>query len=222
MTMKFRTLKASIVAILGLAAAGRFRVVGYKQRGVAAEEIVGQLRTVQVFFTGGKFPKAAGSHLGPVMHDVTIKVDLSAAKAAEGDLVALTDPSSTPAEFAAALSSFREAADMADDSLDELGDIVFQILMDGRNLDLGMGAGNVSPHWIENFDKQGPTARGEYVVMSGSLDLTCRVSEELLGDAGVAADHVLGAVLADVETNMPDSVGADPAPAGIRAGGITP
>ena len=59
--MKFETLEASVVAILGAAAAGRFQVVGYAQRGVAAEEIKNSLRTVQVFFSGGKFPKSAGS-----------------------------------------------------------------------------------------------------------------------------------------------------------------
>lgn len=218
--MRFRTLKASIVAILGAAAAGRFRVVGYKQRGVAAEEIVGQLRTVQVFFTGGKFPKAAGSHLGPVMHDVTIKVDLSAARAAEGDLLALSNPDSTPAEFAAALSSFREAADIADDSLDELGEIVFQILMDGRNLDLGLAPGNVANRWIERIDKGEPSPRGELVVVSGSMDLTCRVAEALLGDAGVPSDPVLGAAFGLIETNMPESTSADAAPASVRGGGI--
>lgn len=217
--MQYRTLKAAVVALLGAAAAGRFRVVGYKPHGMAAEEALGVLRTVQVFYTGGKFPKNAGSHLGPMMHDVTLKIDLAVASATQGDLAALTDPASTAADFAAALTSFQEAAELADTDLDELADIVWQILMDGRNIDLGMGAGNVANRWIDGIDKTGPGPRGEYVAMSGSMDLTCRVSESLLGDPGVAA-AATGAVLTEIETNMPDSVSADTAPAAILDGGI--
>jgi hypothetical protein len=220
--MQFETLEAAVVNILGLAAAGRFQVVGHKQRGVAAEEIKDSLRTVQVFYTGGKFPKSGGSHLGPMTHEVTLKIDLEVATATKGDLAALVDPTSTGPDLMAALASFREGADLANSALNELARTVFQILMDGRNLDLGMGGGNVSPHWIDGIDKTAPSPRGEYVTMGGSMDLVCRVSEVIFGDQGVTADHVLGAVLTEIETNMPDSVGADTASAGIRAGGITP
>jgi hypothetical protein len=218
--MAFRTLKASLVSLLGLAAAGRFRVVGYQPQGSAIEEVKGNLRMVQVYFSGGQIPKSGGGSLGPVAHDVTFKLELTAAKASEGDLAPLMNPASTPAQFAAALASFTSAAELADESMDELLEIVFQILMDGRNLDLGLAPGNVANRWIERIDKGEPSPRGELVVVSGSMDLTCRVAEALLGDAGVPSDPVLGAAFGLIETNMPESTSADAAPASVRGGGI--
>ncbi len=218
--MMFRTLKAAVVTLLGDAAAGRFRVVGYKPRAMAAEEARGVLKTVQVFYTAGRFPKSGGSLMGPMAHDVTLKVDLAVACATVGDLAALTNPDSTPAEYVAALESFQESADAADEQFDELADIVFQILTDGENLDLGLGTGFTSNRWIESIEKTGPSPRGEFVAINGSLDLTCRVDEELLGDSGTPADVRHGAILGELEMNMPDSDSADPAPAPIQAGGI--
>jgi len=218
--MMFRTLKASVVSLLGLAAGGRFRVVGYQPQGAEAEEVKGDLRLVQVFFSGGQIPKSGGGSAGPVAHNVTVKIELTAAKASEGELAPLVNPASTPVEFAAALASFTSAAELAADSMDELIDIVFQILMDGRNIDLGLDPGDVSNRWIERIDKGEPSPRGELVVISGSMDLTCRVSEALLGDAGVPSDPDLGAAYGELELNMPDSDSADAAPAAIRGGGI--
>lgn len=220
MTMSFRTLKASAVALLGAAAAGRFRVVGYKQRATSADEAAGVLRTVQVFYSGGQFPKNAGGSMGPVMHDVTLKVELIAAAAANGDLAALASPDSTAQEFSDALESFQESSEAADIAIDELADIVYQILMDGRNISLGLSTGDVANRWIQSIDKNAPNAKGEYVVMSASMDLTCRVAETLTGDPGVAADAVNGAVLTEIETNMFNSDSADPAPSAVRGGGI--
>lgn len=220
MTMSFRTLKISVVTLLGTAAAGRFQVVGYKQRATSAEENAGALRTVQVFYSGGQFPKNAGGSMGPIMHDVTIKMELVAAAAASGDLAALASPDSSAAEFAAALESFQESSEAADIAIDELADIVYQILMDGRHLNLGLSTGDVANRWIQSIDKNAPSAKGEFVVMSASMDLTCRVAETLAGDPGVAADPDEGAVLTEIETNMVGSDSADPAPNAVRGGGI--
>jgi hypothetical protein len=220
MTMMFRTVAASIVDILGDAAADRFTVVGYKPRALSADEVKDDLRTVQVFYTEGEFPKSSAGSLGPLNHDLTFKIDLSVASASKGDLASLSNPDSTGPQFVAALESFQEASDLANASLDELIDIVFNILMDGRNLDLGLETGYVANRWIKNVTKQGPLPRGEYVVISGSMDLTCGVAEEILGDPGVAADPDLGAVYAELEINMPDSEDPDEAKAAVRGGGI--
>ena len=144
MTMQFRTVKAAVVNILGLAAAGRFRVVGYKPRAMAAEEANDSLRTVQVFYSDGRFPKSGGGSLGPVLHDVTLKIDLAVACAAKGNLSVLENPAATAVQLAAALDTFQESADLADSTMDTLIDVVYQILMDGENLDLGMPKGEVA------------------------------------------------------------------------------
>jgi len=220
MTMAFRTLKDSVISLLGTAAASRFRVVGYKQRATSAEENADALRTVQVFYSGGQFPKNSGGSMGPIAHDVTLKMELIVAAAASGDLAALASPDSSAAEFAAALESFQESAECADIAIDELADIVYQIIMDGRNINLGLTTGDVSNRWIAGIEKNAPNAKGEYVVMSASMDLTCRVSEVLAGDPGVAADPDIGPVDTEIETNMFGSDSADPAPSAVRSGGI--
>jgi hypothetical protein len=220
MTMIFRTLEDSIVTILGDAAAGRFQVVGYKPRAMAAQEANDSLRTVQVFYDAGKFPRSGGSHHGPATHDITFSVMLSVAAASQGDLSVLQNESASAAEYVAALESFQEAAYRANKLWGALVDAVFNILMSPENLDLGQEIGVVSNRWIENFEKGDPGNKGEYVAISGSMDLACRVAEELVGDAGTPADPVLGAVYTEIETNVPDSASADTAPAAVRGGGI--
>lgn len=218
--MQFRELKAAVVNLLGAAAAGRYTVAGYQKRGVAAEEVRDDLRLVQVFYQGGKFPESAGSLAGPAAHDVTLRIEMAAGTGAKGDLSPLADPAATPAQLQAALASFQDASLLADGSFDELADIIYQILMNTRNIDLGRPVGYVANRWISGIDKQAPNARGEFVIVPGSIDLTCRIVEVFDGDAGAPADPTLGAVLTEIETNVPDSADADPAYAALRGGGI--
>jgi len=217
--MNFRTVKAAVVTLLGAAAAGRFTVIGYQTRGQAAAEVKDSSRTVQVFFSRGEFPKSGGGMSGPVRHNLTIRLELLAGAAAKGDLATLNDENATAVQMAAAIAAFQQASDAADESFDELADIVYQIMMDAENYDLGLDPGEVSSRWIGSIDKSEPTPRGEYVVIPGTLEMTCTVSEVLVGDTGQPADPSLGAVLAEVETHTPpDTETADPAQAGIRGG----
>jgi len=220
MTMEFRTVKTAVVNLLGAAAAGRFRVVGYKPRAMAPEEANDTRRTVQVFYASGDFPRSGGGSLGPVLHNCTLKIDLAVACAAKGDLSVLEDETATAVQLAAALDGFQESADLADSTMDALIDAVYQILMDGENVDLGLTAGDVSNRWIARVTKEGPSPRGEFVMMNGEMDLSFRVAEELAGDEGTPADPTLGAVYTEIETSIPDGSSADTAPAALRGGGI--
>lgn len=220
MIMEFRTVKTAVVNLLGSAAAGRYRVVGYKPRAMAPEEANDSLRTVQVFYADGKFPRSGGGSLGPVAHDVTLKIDLAVACAAKGDLSVLENPAATAVQLAAALDTFQESAETADDTMDALIDAIFNILMSGENLDLGIADADISNRWINAINKEEPSPRGEYVMINAAMDLSFRVAEILDGDTGTTADPVLGAVYTDVETNMPDSASADDATAALRGGGI--
>lgn len=219
MTMRFRTVKDAIVALLGAAEAGRFTTIGYHERSQAAEENLDSSRTVEVVYQRGEFPKSGGSLEGPVKHGLTFQLILMASAAAKGDLSTLDNDSATAVELAAAIAALKSATQATDESLDELIDIIYQIIMDARNCDLGLDVGEVVDRWIGGINKEAPSRRGEYVSAAATLEMTCSVSEDLVGATGKSADPTLGAVLAEVETHTPpDTETADPAQAGIRGG----
>ena len=185
--MQFRTLKDNIITILGDAAADRFVTVGFQRQSKSADEIKDSDRTVQLYYSGGDFPRGAAGLTGPTKHIITYRIDLAVSKAAEGDLTVINNPVSTPAQIEAALSAFQEASDLADQSADELIEIVYQILMDARNVDLGFDPGTVANRWLTNIEKDNPLPRGDLVVLTASMRLTCSVSEDVLGDSGTDA-----------------------------------
>ncbi|MCK5127577.1 MAG: hypothetical protein KAR42_15075 [candidate division Zixibacteria bacterium] len=189
--MNFETVKDSIVNnILAPAEAGRFRTVGFQRQSINADEVEDNLRLVQIYFSRGDFSKRAGRNTGPVQHDVTYRVELIVSKAAGGDLATLDNPSSTPSQLATALVGFSESSALADASLDELAGIIYQILMDGLNYDLGVTKYTVSNRWIDNIQKNEPTSRGSLLVLTGSMDLSCRMVEEITGDVGAEVPGV--------------------------------
>ena len=186
MTMNFETVKDSIINnILGPAEAGRFQTIGFQRQSKNADEVLDELRMVQVYFSRGTFSKRGGRNTGPVQHDVVYRVELTVSKATEGDLTTLESSSATPAQLATALTTFSEASALADTSLDELAGIVYQILMDGLNYDLGVTKYTVSNRWIDTLQKDTPNSRGELIVLTGSMDLSCRMAEQISGDVGV-------------------------------------
>lgn len=185
MTMAFRTIKDEIVALLGAAAAGRFRVIGYANDAVDATEIRGSNRSVQVYNASGDFSKKSGGLAGPVQHDVTVRIECMASAVAKVDLLALEDPTSTAGEIAAALAAMQNASALADDAIDELIDIVFQIVMDARNRDIGHSSPTAN-RWISDWRKSAPLPRGEHVTIAAQMDLTYRIDESVDGDPGVS------------------------------------
>ena len=185
--MRFRTVKDSIVNnVLGPAEAGRFVTVGFQRQSTSADEVLDTSRIVQVYFSEGDFGKPQGRRAGPTQHDITYHIELTVSKAAEGDLSIINSPTATQGQISAAILAFQEAADLADQSIDELIDIVYQILMDARSIDLGMVAGEVSNRWVTDIKKNQPVPQGEYVILTASMALTCRVAEDVTGEAGVA------------------------------------
>lgn len=185
MTMNFRVIKDQIVNnILGPAEAGRFQTIGFQRQSTAAEEVLGNLRFVQLFYSSGDFGKSGGRQTGPTQHDITYNVWLTVSAASELDLSVINDESSTPEQVSAALLAEKEACEVADTSLDELIDIVYQILMDGNNIDVCLCKGIVSNKWIGSVSKDQPTASGDYVVLTASMPLTLRTFEDVPGDTG--------------------------------------
>jgi hypothetical protein len=182
--MEFRTVKSQIETLLLSGASGQFRVVGYAVQKRDADEVVDTDRSVQVYFHRGDFPKETNSPIaGPFNHDVVYRVELTVSAAAKVDLALINTGS--PAQIASALDGLQNASKLADDSIDELYELVWQILMDARNYDLGLAKGRVSNRWVSQLAKDNPLPRGEYVLLSGSMDLSCRVSEDNVGETPV-------------------------------------
>lgn len=182
--MNFRLGKESIVNILSTAAGGRFQTIGAQKQVKGAKDFEGAKRYVQVYYSSGNFEKGVGRQNGPTQHNVTYKIEMSVAAAAKVDLSTLVDPQSTPAQKATALAAMTEASDVADELLDELFEIVYQIIMDGRNLDLGLPVGTFSQRWIDQIQKDDPVPHGELLVLTGTALLQAKTAEQVPGDIG--------------------------------------
>jgi len=216
MTMNFRLIKASVVNLLGTAAAGRYRTIGFQKPGQGAAEVKDNNRSVQVYYSSGDFPKSAGNPSGPTTHEITINFDLTVSAPARVDLSVIQNPASTPAQIQSALAALQEAANLADDSIDELADNIYQEIMDARNIDLGL-ARPVASRWIGNINKDDPLPRGKLVVLTGTMQLTCKIDEQVSGETPVSA--VAPAFDTEIEVYQTDSATADEAEAGVLTGG---
>lgn len=188
--MNFRKVKTSIENVLIKAENNRYVTVGFQRQSKSAIETLDKSRLVQVYYSSGEFDKAAGRLNGPVQHDVTFNIDLTVSKAAEGDMSAIINPGTTQQDIVTALANFSEASQLTDESIDELINIVYQVLMDAENVDLGMDVGIVSNRWIPRVQKNNPLPQGEYVTITASLQLTCRMVEIVEGDTGIPGGKV--------------------------------
>ena len=190
--MMFRVLKKNLVTILDRAARGRFVVVGHANQSTGTSELLKEKRRVQVFFGNGDFPKGKAGQTGPVQHEITYQVTLSLTAQAEGNLAAMNtegDDSAAVAVRKAAISQFYTAATMADQDMDEFLEQVYQILMDGRNVDIGTEGPPylVSDRWVEGIDRFEPISQGDTVIITATMNFSCQAVEQILGDIGTAA-----------------------------------
>jgi hypothetical protein len=192
MSMMFRQLKASLVALLEVHAAGRFRVFASQRQGKRAEEFVGTGRTVRVYYADGSFPESSGSMGGPMDHSVTMTLELLVVEPATVDLAVLEGTATTAQQRIAALSAGSFAADRADDHFDEFVDILFQIIMDARNQDLGMAKYTVGSRWINSVVKRDVQPAGEFVLLAGEMRFTASVTETVTGETPIDCDIING------------------------------
>jgi hypothetical protein len=201
--MEFEEIKIALVNLLGAAAGSRFQVIGYQRQSKSADEVENNNRLVQVYYSDGDFPKTGRMH-GAKTHDCNFEVDLTASAAAEADLNVLDSETATEQMKAAALIALKTAAEVADTKIDELIRYVFGILMDARNLDIGLAKGRVTNRWIGRIQKDTMLERGSLVVKTANLKYSCRVQEEVNGDIGNVPDPVI------IESDVPagDTAGA--------------
>ena len=194
--MEFQRLGKSIVDnILGKNENGMFRTVGFQRQETDAEENLDNDRSVQVFYSAGDFPKSASKSRGPYQHDVTFKLEFTVAVASKGDLVTAIDENSTQEQVIAALRTFQNTSSEADRQMDELFALVFQILMSGKNLDMGLPPYTFANRWVSSFQKSDPMEQGQYAILTAAAMLTGRVVEIVPGDEGKEATEGVSATL---------------------------
>ena len=189
--MEFRIVKDAIVKLLGDNAGGRFRVLGYIHQVENAEEFKHNDRLVHVYYTDGQFPKSSGRMIGSKTHDLTVNIDMAASAAASGDITALNRPGATPQEKAAAIAAIKDASEVADTQIDEMIEYIYMILMDARNIDLGLPKGEISSRWIGEIKKDTIVEGGDLVLKTANMKYTCRVQEVVFGDIGFHPDHII-------------------------------
>lgn len=214
--MQFRTIKQAIVDLLGSQAAGRYTVESYQRQSHSADEILNNLRHVSVYYVSGGFPEAESAlEQGPYDHEMTFRVELLLSADSKTDLRVLTDPNASSDAYASAIAASLPATANADALFDELVDIVWNILIDTPNRDLGLAQYTIERRWIRNVNKEHPLARGEYMVLAGTMDYVCRAVEKTAGVQGVTA----GANALDASINetadITDQV-LDPAKQGVE------
>ena len=179
--MMFRTIKAAIQTILANEAGGRYQVIGHQRQEKSGEEFLGVNRLVEIYFRESDFPKNKSRNNGPSNSDIKIAVELTVSAMAEGDLSVLLDENSTPAQIQPALLAIKEASAAADDSFDELAELIYQILCDGQYIEFNLTPGSVQNKHLNAIRKDQPNERGGVVTLTGIIEVMCSACEEKIG-----------------------------------------
>jgi len=185
--MQFQTVRDAIENTLNTDAAGRYQVIGHQVQGSSAEERA--VPTVAVFYGSGEFPQSGGSIADANKHDATFRLEFTATAPSKGDLATLQNDAATPAELAAALATFQNAAWEVDRVVDQLFSDVYGVIMSALNETFGLAIGAVSSRWIGQISKDNPVPKGEVVMLTGSAVLTCTMEEQVLGEVGTPANE---------------------------------
>ena len=185
--MVFEQVRDALEALLIANQGALFRTIGEQKQSTDAEQVKGNLRTVQVFYSEGNYPKGKSSRQ-LLSHEITIQLLYTASSPAKVDLSVLNDPESSASAKQAALLAASEGSRLTDRLMDELRRIVTQIIMSPINQDLGMAKYVVSNTWLNNFRKSQPINKGNLFLLTGSETLTCLVNETLIGEVGTAQE----------------------------------
>ena len=188
MTMNYQLIRDAIEDLLVAGESGNFQTVMFQRQRKAAETVQGTKRMVQCFYKGGSFPDSVGQMNGPFQHDATYQFDLTTSDKAKVDLATLNNEAATSEQRIAALQARQEAAEIANASMDQLFDNVFQIIMDPANRDMGLSIGKVVKRWVNQFQKDDPVETGELVILTGAFLFTCRTNEIAGSDIGPAVE----------------------------------
>jgi hypothetical protein len=219
--MAFEVVRDALTTTLKANTASRFSTDTFQRQSHGAEELVGNNRHVSVYYRSGQFEKGrSGMWAGPFKHSSTFAVELLLAAPSKADLNVLNPQNiadATPQQLMSALAAMQEAGEVANLAWDELARIVWQILMEPVNENLGLTGRVIEDRWISNISKEAPSPMGEYVLLGGTMDYTCTIVETVAGEIAVpgslkAVDSTL------TETIDLSGTPADPALQGAKVG----
>lgn len=191
MSMRFRQVSSSIVQnILIPNQNGRFETVSDAKQTIGASEVEGVKRRIQLVYSSGEFPISGGTFAGGSCHEITYDLILYVSARASSDVLVLDDPESSDEERSDAVLETLTASHLANVEMDEFIDIIYQIIMDARNVDMGLDPGLVASRWIESIKKGSPEHKGSLVVLCSVVRLTLSVVENFLGEEGIPLQSI--------------------------------
>jgi hypothetical protein len=169
-----------------------FRVDGYDSVIVSADEITGNNRLVQIFYSDSAFLEGESAVGGEYVNQATFTIRFLVAANTQVDKTVFENEESTEEERRTAISNLEKASKLAHVSIKDLWDKVFTILTDNRNFNLGIAESTliVSDPWISKFEKNRPISDGEYIVVTGVCELTCKFLESVIGEAPVPMEII--------------------------------
>jgi len=188
--MRFQSIQTALVSTLGAAAASRYRTVGYEDRPISSDEVYNTNKLVSVVYKSGVFPRDTSSHSGPATHTCNFDIELLLSQPAKVDVATLESGSSTAVQRATALAALQDSKNLANAALDSFIDIIWNILLDNRNMNLGLDQAYIGNRWINGLDKDDPMYFSDCVICTAKLKYEIEVQEDFTGDIGTAGDKI--------------------------------
>lgn len=211
MSMVFELVKASVVTnILVPNQGSNFITVGYENQVLTADDVLNNKRRVQFRYKKGDFPKNSKRGSGSSQHDMRFEIVLTVSKKTKVDIATINNANSTAQQIAAAIADRELASKRAEDSMDELIGIVYQILESASVYNLGLDTGVISGPGIDNIQKGDPVNEGQYVIITATMDLSCRGNESVSGDNGIVANIIDTSIEIGEDPNENTGVSVDP------------
>ena len=217
--MYFQTVKAAIQTLLiSQATAGRFTVRTYQQAKREAETIKEYNRQATVFYKSGNFAPGSRPGSGVTQHDMTFQVEMAVAAASSVDLRTLDDPESTNQQRQSALGAFLDAGQHADNLMDDFWNVLWNILQDPLNGDLGLPPGSVADIpgsvRVNDFEKSDVGRDGQYAALVGTFTFKVRCTEKPAGDQ---TNQPLNTIESDIQPSSDIQTGVlDPSKANVE------
>lgn len=179
--MKFIEIRKAMTQLLFDNAGGLFRVIGHEPQVVGARNTFGNARLVSVSYASGEFQKGASGVRGATTHDGILSIDFTVSQAAKGSVSVLRNENATALEKKDAIAEITEAGALANNSLEEVMALVWQIIKDKRNIYLGLADYSSANQWIDRIETERIFEEGGLAVRQARMFYSFRVSEAATG-----------------------------------------
>ena len=193
--MRVETEIQNLITFLGDNSNGEYFVVGYQKQRKNAMAVRGK-RMVQVFHSGGSFPRGKSAINYTTAYDAIATVRLMVSEPARADLAVLNNPQSTDSDRQNALAASMDAEDRANKSMDALFSRMFELIMggDGEHFGSTDKPYTVADRWGHDFKKEATLKDGSLIVINGYYDISFTVEEIPEGHTPVDGNILSGKI----------------------------